>query len=68
MKISRIMERPLEEEARCLACLTRFWPKQGAEKAKCPGCGVEWRISWPYPRTAKIGGPGWETYPTGDKI
>ncbi|MBU0544870.1 MAG: hypothetical protein KKH97_06000, partial [Proteobacteria bacterium] len=66
MKISKIMDGLQGREARCLACFTRFWPKQGSEKTKCPGCGVEWKISWTYPRTAKIRGPGWETYPTGD--
>jgi len=24
---------------------------------------MEWRISWPYPRTAKIRGPVWEKFP-----
>lgn len=68
MKINKIMEGPRNGEVRCPACFMRFWPKQGAEKAKCPGCGIEWRISRPYPRAAKVRGPNWETYPTGDKI
>ena len=67
MQISKITEGAREGEVQCIACLTRFWPVLGAERAKCPGCGVEWRISWP-PRTAKIRDPGRETYPTGDKI
>ena len=68
MQISKIMAGAREGEVQCIACLTRFWPEQGAERAKCPGCGVEWRISLLYSRTAKIRGPGWETNPTGDKI
>jgi len=68
MKINKIMEGPRNVEVRCPACFMRFSPRQGAEKAKCPGCGIEWGISWPYPGTAMIRGPGWETFPTGDKI
>ncbi|MBU1181870.1 MAG: hypothetical protein KKE00_13255 [Proteobacteria bacterium] len=68
MKTIKIMEGSRGGEVRCLACFMRFWPRKGTERAKCPGCGVEWKISWSYPRTAKIRGSGWETYPTGDKI
>jgi len=68
MQTGKIMEGVREGEVQCIACLTKFWPGQGAERAKCPGCGVEWRISWPYARTARIRGHGWETYPTGDKL
>ena len=63
MKIKKVMEGPRDGEIRCLTCFTRFRPIAGVERAKCPGCGIEWRISWPYPKTAKIRGPVWETYP-----
>lgn len=66
MKMIKIMEGSRGGEVRCLACFMRFWPKRGARKAKCPGCGIEWRISWTFPRI--INGPNWENYPTGDKI
>lgn len=68
MKIIKINEGAREEEVQCVACSTRFWLKKGLKKAKCPGCGVEWKISWSYPRAAKTRGSVWETYPTGDKI
>ncbi|MFH1976113.1 MAG: hypothetical protein ABIJ52_11225 [Pseudomonadota bacterium] len=68
MKINKIMEGLRKAEVTCPACFMRFWPKRGARKAKCPGCGIEWRISWPCPGTAKGKGSNWENYPTGDKI
>ncbi len=68
MKINKIMEGPRYGEVSCPACFMRFWPRHGAEKAKCPGCGIEWRISWPHPGTTRGRGPNRETYPTGDKI
>jgi hypothetical protein len=46
-------------EVRCLNCLSRFRPGTQAERAVCPACEIEWRISWPYART----GPVWEKYP-----
>ncbi len=54
-------------QVRCLACFTRFRPAPRAERAQCPGCELQWRISWPYPRTAKIRGPVWESYPVPEK-
>ncbi len=65
MKINKVMEGPRDGEVRCLTCFTRFRPKIGAERTKCPKCGIEWRLSWPYPKTAKVRGPVWETYPVG---
>jgi rRNA maturation endonuclease Nob1 len=47
-------------EVRCLNCFERFYVAQGATKDVCPKCKMEWRISWPYPDTAKIRGPVWE--------
>jgi hypothetical protein len=49
---------------RCLNCFERFRPEKKAERATCPSCGIEWRISYPYPTTPKIRGPVWEHYPT----
>ncbi len=54
MKSNKIMEGPRDGEVRCLQCFARFRPELSADRAKCPKCGVEWRISWPYPKTAKI--------------
>jgi hypothetical protein len=48
---------------RCLNCFARFRPDARAERATCPQCDTEWRISWPYPKTAKIRGPVWDKYP-----
>jgi len=45
---------------RCLSCFTRFRPALNTERASCPNCGMEWRISWTYPNVAKIRGPVWE--------
>jgi hypothetical protein len=46
-----------EGEVRCLNCFQRFRPPRNAERAVCPTCGVEWRLSYPYPNTPKIRGP-----------
>ena len=63
MKIKKVMQGPRDGEIRCQACFTRFRPDLGAKLAKCPECHIEWRISWPYPKTAKIRGPVWDAYP-----
>ncbi|UCG99821.1 MAG: hypothetical protein JSU78_05120 [Deltaproteobacteria bacterium] len=63
MKIRKVMEGPRDGEIRCLACFTRFRPKSSVDRVKCPSCGTQWRISWPYPKTARLQGPVWETYP-----
>jgi predicted RNA-binding Zn-ribbon protein involved in translation (DUF1610 family) len=65
MKINKVMEGARDGEVRCLTCFERFRPAVGAERAKCPKCGIEWRISWPYPKTARVRGPVWENYPLG---
>jgi hypothetical protein len=49
---------------RCLNCFERFRPPARAERATCPKCAVEWRISYPYPGNPKIRGPVWEKYPS----
>ncbi|MHC4134082.1 MAG: hypothetical protein ACYTDU_21490 [Planctomycetota bacterium] len=53
-----------EGQVRCLNCFERFRPAKKAERATCPSCGIEWRISYPYPTTPKIRGPVWDHYPT----
>jgi rRNA maturation endonuclease Nob1 len=63
MKIKKVMEGPRDGEIRCLACFTRFRPKRGVDRAACPSCGMQWRISGPYPKTARLQGPVWEKYP-----
>jgi predicted RNA-binding Zn-ribbon protein involved in translation (DUF1610 family) len=50
-------------EVRCLQCFKRFRPAARAERAACPNCGTEWRISWADPKFAKIRGPVWDKYP-----
>ena len=47
-------------QVRCLKCFTRFRPLLNTEKVTCPECGMEWRISWTYPKLARIRGPVWE--------
>ena len=47
---------------RCLNCFERFKVPPRAERAACPSCGWEWRISWPNPKLAKIRGPVWEAW------
>ena len=42
MKIKKVMEGPRDGEIRCQACFTRFRPKLGTGRAKCPHCGIEW--------------------------
>jgi rRNA maturation endonuclease Nob1 len=49
-----------ESQVRCLKCFTRFGPPARAERAACPACGMEWRISWLDPTFPKIRGPVWE--------
>ncbi len=48
-------------QVRCLSCFTRFLPELDSEKETCPECGMEWRISWPFPGTAKVRGPVWDS-------
>ena len=45
---------------RCLNCFERIVPPSEAKTYKCPHCGYEWRISWPYPNFPRIRGPVWE--------
>jgi hypothetical protein len=52
-------EHSRDNQIRCLNCFHRFNPKPGALETVCPQCHMEWRLSWPYPGTAKIRGPVW---------
>jgi AcrR family transcriptional regulator len=52
-----------EQEIRCLNCFARFTPEQGTDRAFCPQCRVEWRLSWLTPESPKIRGPVWEKTP-----
>ena len=55
-----------EGQVRCLNCFTRFRPPPKADRATCPSCGIEWRLSHPFPDTPKIRGPVWSRYPSHD--
>ena len=65
MKINKVLEGPRDGEVRCLKCFARFRPEIGADRTTCRECGTQWRLSWPYPKTARIRGPVWETYALG---
>jgi hypothetical protein len=62
------MGKPRDVEVRCIACFTRFRIKEGVKKAKCPGCGIVWRIPLPCDGGAGGRGADREICPTGDKI
>ena len=47
----------MENEVRCLNCLTRFPVELNSEEASCPDCKTRYRISWPRPDQPKIRGP-----------
>jgi len=68
MKINKSMEGRRRAEVTCPACFMRLRPKQEAEKAKCPGCGMVLRMPLPYDRTAGGRGADREICPTGDKL
>ena len=55
-------EKSRDGEVRCLNCFARFRPRSHADRAACPQCSAEWRISWPYPKTAKISN-AWKRMP-----
>jgi len=62
MKIDKVMTGKRDGEVRCLACFARFWPQRGPDRAACPNFDMERRISWPFPRAAKVGGSIWGRY------
>jgi len=41
------------------SCMERIQPSPGAEKVKCPICGMEYRLVWVNPRFPRIRGPVW---------
>ena len=43
------------------SCMGRLQPTAGAEKVKCPICGMEFRVHWIKPDFPRIRGPVWET-------
>jgi hypothetical protein len=42
------------------SCMDRIQPPAGAEHAKCPTCGMEYRLYWVRPDLPRIRGPVWE--------
>ena len=42
------------------SCMDRIQPEPGAKHAKCPTCGMEYRLFWVNPRLPRIRGPVWE--------
>ncbi len=48
---------------RCLACFARFVPPPASARARCPACGLWWRLAWVGDDFAKIRGPVWESFP-----
>ena len=42
------------------SCMERIQPPAGAERAKCPTCGSEYRLFWVRPDLPRIRGPVWD--------
>jgi predicted RNA-binding Zn-ribbon protein involved in translation (DUF1610 family) len=42
------------------SCMARLDPEPGASQAKCPKCGMEWRIAWVKKGFPRIRGPVWD--------
>jgi len=42
------------------SCMDRMAPAVGAEKVKCPTCGMEYRLFWVTSSLPRIRGPVWE--------
>ena len=42
------------------SCMERIVPETGANHAKCPTCGMEYRIFWVNPKLPRIRGPVWD--------
>ncbi len=42
------------------SCMERIQPTAGAEKVKCPTCGMEYRLVWVNPTFPRIRGPVWD--------
>jgi hypothetical protein len=42
------------------SCMERIQPEKGHPTAKCPTCGMEYRIHWVNPTLPRIRGPVWD--------
>jgi len=42
------------------SCMDRIQPEPGADRVKCPRCGMEYRLYWVNPHLPRIRGPVWE--------
>jgi len=42
------------------SCMERIQPPAGADHAKCPTCGSEYRLFWVRPDLPRIRGPVWD--------
>ncbi|HDI78904.1 MAG TPA: hypothetical protein ENF54_04600 [Desulfobacteraceae bacterium] len=42
------------------SCMDRIEPPPGADRVKCPRCGMEYRLVWVNPQLPRIRGPVWE--------
>jgi hypothetical protein len=40
--------------------MERIEPEKGKKTAKCPTCGMEYRVHWVNPNLPRIRGPVWE--------
>ena len=43
------------------SCMGRLQPAPGDKTAKCPTCGMEFRLAWVRPDFPRIRGPVWDT-------
>ena len=42
------------------SCMERIQPEKGHKTAKCPTCGMEYRVHWVNPTLPRIRGPVWD--------
>jgi predicted RNA-binding Zn-ribbon protein involved in translation (DUF1610 family) len=42
------------------SCMERIQPGKGDKTAKCPTCGMEYRVHWVNPTLPRIRGPVWD--------
>ena len=42
------------------SCLGRLQPEPGADRVKCPVCGMEFRVTWIKSGLPRIRGPVWD--------
>lgn len=43
------------------SCMGRITPEPGAQRVRCPTCGMEYRLIWVNETLPRIRGPVWET-------